>query len=256
MRTPILVSVLGVLAVLVAVWEFWLFPSWTIRYRLTLDVAVGGKVRTGSGVIETVWNDQWIKFPLAPIGVPWGVDVRGEAVAVDLGSRGILFALLKADETRASGPDGWDLPPSFLVDAFYGPVGQGGATRQMLSELKSRRDVVDVPPGLLPMLVRFRDINDPKSVERVEPSDLAKSFGPDVKLVRLGSSCADGVLAIQLAKRRKSAVAIRGAGDDKDQGLVPWYRTQTGYISRNSIIDIYRPEQNLGPTDFARGTRQ
>jgi hypothetical protein len=173
---------LGVAAALVAVWELWLSPSWTIRYRLTLDVAVGDEVKSGSSVIEVTFESTWLN-PEA-LG-PWWPTVKGEAVAVDLGSRGVLFTLLVADETRASGSDGSDPPPSFLVDAFYGRVGQGNATRQMLSEVKSRRDVVEAPPGLLPMLVRFRDINDPKSVERVDPDDLAKSFGTDVKLVRV-----------------------------------------------------------------------
>ncbi len=35
----------------------------------------------------------------------------------------------------------------------------------------------------LPILVRFRDINDPTSVERVDPDNLAASFGPGVTLV-------------------------------------------------------------------------
>jgi hypothetical protein len=42
----------------------------------------------------------------------------------------------------------------------------------------------DLPLDKLPMLVRFRDISDPKSVERVGPNDLATSFGPGVKHVR------------------------------------------------------------------------
>ena len=34
------------------------------------------------------------------------------------------------------------------------------------------------------MLVRFRDTNDPMTVERVDPFDLGKSFGAGVKLER------------------------------------------------------------------------
>ena len=33
------------------------------------------------------------------------------------------------------------------------------------------------------MLVRFRDLNDPKTVEQVDPLDLTKTFGPSVRLV-------------------------------------------------------------------------
>ena len=43
----------------------------------------------------------------------------------------------------------------------------------------------ELVPEEIPMLVRFRDIDDPKSVEEVDPEDLAKSFGPGVKLARV-----------------------------------------------------------------------
>jgi hypothetical protein len=36
----------------------------------------------------------------------------------------------------------------------------------------------------LPLLVRFRDIDDPKSVEEVDPLDIGKSFGAGAELVR------------------------------------------------------------------------
>jgi hypothetical protein len=35
------------------------------------------------------------------------------------------------------------------------------------------------------MLVTFTDITDPKSVQRVDPANLAASFGPGVKLKRI-----------------------------------------------------------------------
>lgn len=41
----------------------------------------------------------------------------------------------------------------------------------------------DISPNNLPMLVRFHDINDPKTVERVDPNNLAATFGEGVNLV-------------------------------------------------------------------------
>jgi hypothetical protein len=41
-----------------------------------------------------------------------------------------------------------------------------------------------LPLTSLPLLVRFRDLDDPKTVERVDPLDLGKSFGTGVKLQR------------------------------------------------------------------------
>ena len=39
-----------------------------------------------------------------------------------------------------------------------------------------------VPKDRLPRLVTFRDTADPTSVERVDPDDLASTFGPGVRL--------------------------------------------------------------------------
>ena len=54
---------------------------------------------------------------------------------------------------------------------------------QGLSEISRLTGKVDLPLTSLPLLVRFRDLNDPMSVERVDPLDIAKSFGAGTKLV-------------------------------------------------------------------------
>src|SRR5262249_50733372 len=41
----------------------------------------------------------------------------------------------------------------------------------------------ELPLDSLPMLVWFRDVNDPKTVEQVHPHDLAERFGTSVKLI-------------------------------------------------------------------------
>ena len=51
-----------------------------------------------------------------------------------------------------------------------------------LDQVNWRKPKGELPFKYLPMLVRFRDPNDPTSVERVDPLDLASSFGPGVTL--------------------------------------------------------------------------
>src|SRR5258707_10946399 len=77
------------------------FPSATVRYRLTLEADVDGEPATGSSVIEVSYGK---KPRLLPNESELYVDVRGEAVALDLGQRGMLFALLKGGEDSRSGP--------------------------------------------------------------------------------------------------------------------------------------------------------
>ncbi|MEN9924232.1 MAG: hypothetical protein RL268_358 [Pseudomonadota bacterium] len=53
----------------------------------------------------------------------------------------------------------------------------------------------------LPMLVRFADLRDPKTVERVDPKDLAKSFGPGVQLTRITIAMTDEAVTVGIEER-------------------------------------------------------
>ena len=178
-RGPLIL--LCVTAALLAIWELVLFPSWTIRYRLTIHVAVGDEVRSGSGVIEMIWHSQR-NYPLTE--VPWSLEIRGEAISVDLGSRGPVFVLLDPPEAprHLAKPGMHIFTPA--IDAFSPDLSVGTMTGWMLSSIAWRHDAADLVPSFLPMMLRFRDINDPTTVEEVDPSDLADSFGPNVKIVR------------------------------------------------------------------------
>jgi hypothetical protein len=151
------------------------YPSVTVRYRLTLEALVDGEPKTGSGVIEVSYGKQ-SEFAAQHELV---VDFRGEAVALDLGSRGTLFALLKEDTDSRSGPEwivlrAFDFPGGSLPR----PVEEG--VRQV-RRLSGKREL---PLTSLPLLVRFRDLNDPMTVERVSPLSIGERFGADAKLVR------------------------------------------------------------------------
>ena len=56
----------------------------------------------------------------------------------------------------------------------------GSPPEPSFDRLRALKGRVELAPGDLPLLVRFRDINDPTTVERVDPNDLAASFGPGV----------------------------------------------------------------------------
>jgi hypothetical protein len=149
--------------------------SATVRYRLTLEAEVNGERKTGSGVIEVTYSKN--NDPISHS--EFSIDVRGEAVVLDLGSPGILFALLKGDTDSRSEPE------YIVLRAFKFP---GGAlplpVSDGLSKVKRLSGKVELPLTSLPLLVRFRDLNDPKTVERVDPLDIGKRFGAGAKLVR------------------------------------------------------------------------
>jgi hypothetical protein len=150
------------------------FPSATVRYRLALEADVDGKPANGSGVIEVSYGKN---LKLLPNEREFQINVRGEAVALDLGQRGTLFALLKEGEDSRSGPDYIVLRAfNFPGGALPSPVEKG------VSDVRKLSGRIELPLKNLPLLVRFRDINDPMTVEKVDPLDLEKSFGPGVKL--------------------------------------------------------------------------
>src|SRR3954454_6059823 len=77
------------------------YPRVTIRYRLTLQAIVDGEPKSGSGVIEVNYQKQ---PSIGAVGRDVVAGFRGEAVVLDLGARGPLFALLLAGSDIRSSP--------------------------------------------------------------------------------------------------------------------------------------------------------
>jgi len=157
-------------------------PTYTFRYRLTLFVDVDGEVKVGSSVIEVKYVDHSTLAGLTQ-GVTWGVRLRGEATMVDLGSFGVIFCLLKEDPERPTSVKAGAAPLIYFPSYGLGlETGKEGG--QHLTDLMSHMPKAGIDLERLPLLVRFRDINNPTTVERVDPTDFAASFGPKVKLLR------------------------------------------------------------------------
>jgi hypothetical protein len=151
------------------------YPGVTVRYRLTLGALVDGELKTGSSVREVTYGKQ-SKFAAQH---ELSIGYRGEAVVLDLGSRGKLFALLVADTDSRSGPE-WIVLRAFNFDggSLPGPVEEG---MKQVSRLSGKREL---PLDSLPMLVRFRYLNDAMTIERINPLNIGERFGADSKLVR------------------------------------------------------------------------
>jgi hypothetical protein len=171
--------ILGLLAIpLLYLGSGFVYETWnsaSYRYRLTYEVEVDGKVQVGSGVIEASLGRSATWVPQSG-GAHSGA--RGQAVMVDLGSRGVMFSLLSSPNYRARAEN--------IVHANFPPE-RGVATAAL--ENTRRYQVAGLKKTLafdqLPTLVRFRDLKDPMTVEKVDPNDLAKSFGSGVVLRRV-----------------------------------------------------------------------
>lgn len=152
----------------------------TVRYRLTLAVQTPEGERVGSSVVET--KETYSTQPA--LGGTY-VSLTGEATVVDLSPRGVLFCAMAWDPKRPPNPAPMRL--NMPASAFYGRYDKAERITklgQLLDALNRDKPQTDLPLYSVPMLVRFRDLNDSASVERVDPDDLAAAFGPGVRLVR------------------------------------------------------------------------
>lgn len=104
----------------------------------------------------------------------------GEAVAVEVVPGKWLFALLGGEGGTDAGH--WAYAAYDLNEA----MAQNGhpSIEAAMSKLRAqpKNAPVPLPASGLPLMVKFADITDPTSVERIDPSDLATSFGPGVQL--------------------------------------------------------------------------
>ena len=157
--------------------EYGQVSRFTYRYRLSIEIETPEGLASGSGVLEVRALDAK------------GIDGRlplsgkaGEAVVVDLGRRGSIFALLKRDyrQDQRSG----ELSADVTLRAANKDQRKYERYVPLARDIAATEGVIEVLPQELPMLVRFRDIADPATVEKVDPNNLAKSFGAGVRLKR------------------------------------------------------------------------
>ena len=141
------------------------------RFRMTVEVETPQGLKTGSSVMEVRLTRG------VAIGDSSGVgsSVRGEAVVVDLPD-GPLFVLLEVPD--AGPPLQAIVPDALLGRRSSGPNEVMADTAKLgstwLSEYKAdlprhRDNGFEQSDNGWPMMVRFGNINDPKSVRKVDP---------------------------------------------------------------------------------------
>lgn len=150
-----------------------------------------------------------------------------------------LFALLKSAK-------GWQGEPG----ANFGytvavPQGFYASSVEAVAAIKAlpKDQPVDLPPEAWPLMVTFDDIADPKTVRRVDPADLAATFGPGVSL-----------------KAVTLAVTDEPVTEGSVEGVLGWLETvgrdraslmgkpPHGLVSDQPDPEIYM----IAPSDFSR----
>lgn len=174
-----------------------------LRYKTTVEIDTPEGVRIGSAVREIVATNP----PSAPmLGEDRGsIQVHGQAVAVDLPNGQTLFALL------AGGDGNVDYAGRYTWYLFRDTEGftTDGAIELWPKLPPARLKSIDS----LPMLVVFRDLNDPRSIERVDPNNLAAHFGDGVSLRRIWLGRSSEKVTEGITERLPWLVNHRGSFD-------------------------------------------
>lgn len=127
----------------------------TWRYRMTVTVETPEGDKSGYVVWQVTADSNWAPLPEQ---APMNFEVKGEAVVVDLGQRGVLFALLRGQTL------GSDYSKYVLFKAIPSPAPSSRIAKPLGADVKFVGGT-PLPPDQYPMFVRFRDLNDPKTVE-------------------------------------------------------------------------------------------
>lgn len=134
------------------------------KYRLTVEIETPDGVRSASGVMAVHPNRNYRGSGSGPSGPI----TKGDALAVDLGDGRLLVALLVHGTT-----------PAETDDMNYLPLRALAATGKRISfrDVKHQTDTVPVTGTLIPTLVSFQNVGDPKSARHIDPAQMSEALG-------------------------------------------------------------------------------
>jgi hypothetical protein len=145
----------------------WLYPTYAVRYRLTVNVIIEGQRRSGSSVRQISVKMQ----PNLLDNPPWALRTQGEATFVDLENGRKLIAPLSPGRNKGSSSI------NIVFRAFHIPFMSENA-----SALKDLRGERTLDPADWPGFVTFPDVQNALSVEPVNPFALDAIFGEGARV--------------------------------------------------------------------------
>ncbi|MGB3469481.1 MAG: hypothetical protein WBA51_01500 [Erythrobacter sp.] len=164
------------------------------RFRMTVEVETPEGIKRGSSVYEVTAG---LRKKILPDARGSKVTSKGEAVAVDIAPGQTLFALLKNST-----------PTGTMAELSMTTLDTQFASHRKMVDTAEGLEVrgTDGPPALVdpefyPMLVTFGDLDDPTSVARVDPDDLAATFGEGVALKRITVQLTDDPVTTGIEER-------------------------------------------------------
>jgi hypothetical protein len=206
-------------------------PKYTMRYRLKIDVASDGRRYSGSSVNEVGWIDSGILAGFDAVG-QFGPVTKAEAPIVDLGHRGLLFALVWPPD--AMGGFNASQPGAVLYEHLARGLKtteaqRNGATLDGYGHLTGP---YAVPPELWPTFIRFRDLADPASAELVERGGMEAVYGAGAD-----------VTAVTMQITRDPVT-------ERIEHVLPWLRSRKGALKSGPWQPTISIAERITPRNF------
>lgn len=210
-------GLLGGAAAMVAGGSMWWkfnYPIHAWNQKLTVTVMTPKGEVSGSSVVGVSWKKNLFSGGWG--GALFHLTLRGEATTIDLGGGQFLFAILGYQDSQE--PNNTGIIPLKLfrqrlplesADDYW-----SADTFKRVQAARGRGPAA-LPQTLYPRFLRFRDIRDPTTVELVDPNDLAKSFGPGVRLERVTIEITDDAVTRRI------------------RNTLPWLSREIGWFRLN-----------------------
>ena len=139
-------------------------PSFSFRYRLTIEIDTPQGLKSGSSVLETTIQDDTKVAWYPPEARLARRRMKGEAIAIDLGGGQHLIALLQTVDLL-HGPGVADIAPRAFSLRSLDDI------RKLSSSTKSAES------SDIPIFITFDRAISPASARIVKPDDFGKAFG-------------------------------------------------------------------------------
>lgn len=146
----------------------------SLTYRLRVIVRSDESTYEGASAIKVRWRDQ--RGTIGAVGSQFSHEERGEAVSVPIANNDYIFGLLDSLDPNAENYLA-SLPLRVLARSASAKNVSADEFVQFIADAKKQRTEIVLSQENYPVFVRFRDRNNPRSIELLPVDDFSTQCG-------------------------------------------------------------------------------
>lgn len=167
-----------------------MFPTYTHRYRMTVQIDADGALHTGSGVVEVRRNSNGPLTGITQVG--YAEKIEGRAPLVDLGRHGVVLAALRPHPLADLFKPRPVIASQLAFAAIYGPdyykrnpeyaAEERQQGLEIASHIQERKGTYVLSSEAYPSFVWLRDPADRQSAQPLLASDMPTTIDASVRI--------------------------------------------------------------------------